>query len=407
MCVYLRLFWSVVVACALLGAVSSAAGAVDPLKSGKTHWQITDLGDLGGGSSQAVAINNRGQVAGNSYGKAGSWHAFVWQNGKMTDLGTLGGDRSYAEAINEAGQIVGWSTTAGGEGHAFLWERGKMTDLGVLPGGNGSTAVVINQSGDIAGVSGTDGLDHVVLWQNGTMSDLGTPHGETGPESGPGVRAINDSRQIIGWAYARNQTDNGTEETTYGFVWENGTMSILDPLGRQGHPEDNNNVGQVVGDWELSYGSAEHAFLWQNGKMTNLGTLRGYRARSDAVAVNNRGQVIGVSFSANWGHGFLWQKGKMTDLGTLGGDQVYPVAINDAGQVVGSSTTKSGADAPRRAFVWQTGKMTILPTLNAAYAYGNDAVSINGRGQIVGTISANPDSSRGDRAVLWTLKTGS
>ena len=34
--------------------------------------------------------------------------------------------------------------------------------------------------------------------------------------------------------------------------------------------------------------------------------------------------------------------------------------------------------------------MTILPTLSAAYAYRNDPVSINSRGQIVGTISANP-----------------
>ena len=262
----------------LVAVALSAAGAASPSRSGNLHWRITDLGDLGGGSSGAVAINNRGQVAGNSYVKAGAWHAFVWQNGKMTDLGTLGGDRSYAEAINDAGQIVGWSTTAGGEGHAFLWERGKMTDLGVLPGGDGSTAVVINQSGDIAGVSGTDGLDHVVLWQNGTMSDLGTPHGEGGPESGPAVMAINDRRQIIGWGWARTKTDNGTEDTTYGFVWDNGTMTVLDPLGRQGHPEDNNNVGQVVGDWELSWGSAEHAFLWQNGKMTNLGTLRGFRA---------------------------------------------------------------------------------------------------------------------------------
>ena len=80
----------------------------------------------------------------------------------------------------------------------------------------------------------------------------------------------------------------------------------------------------------------------------------------------------------------------MTDLGTLGGDETYPFAINDAGQIVGWSTTKSGTDAPRRAFVWQNGKMTILPTLSAAYAYRNEPLSINGRGQIVGTISPIP-----------------
>ena len=407
MCVYLRLFWSVIVACALLAAVLSAAGAAYPSKSGKAHWQITDLGDLGGGSSGAVAINNRGQVAGNSYVKTGSWHAFVWQNGKMTDLGTLGGDRSYADGDQRRGpdrRLEHHRRRAGPR--VPLGARTDDRSRGAS-GREWEHGVAINQSGDIAGVSGTDGLDHVVLWQNGTMIDVGTPYGEGGPESGPGVRAINDRRQIIGWGWARNKTDSGTVDTTYGFVWENGTMSVLDPLGRQGHPEDNNNLGQVVGDWELSWGSAEHAFLWQNGKMTNLGTLRGFRAASDATAVNNRGQVIGISCSANSGHAFLWQNGKMTDLGTLGGDQVYPFAINDAGQVVGSSNTKSGADAPRRAFVWQNGKMTILPTLNAGYAYQNYPVSINGRGQIVGTISANPDSSRGDRAVLWTLKTSS
>ena len=135
---FVRFFWSVVTACALLAVALSAAGTASPSRSGHAHWRITDLGGLGGGSSQAVAINNRGQVAGDSYVKAGAWHAFVWQNGKMTDLGTLGGDRSYAEAINDAGQVVGWSTTAGGEGRAFLWERGKMTDLACFPAGMGA-----------------------------------------------------------------------------------------------------------------------------------------------------------------------------------------------------------------------------------------------------------------------------
>ena len=53
--------------------------------------------------------------------------------------------------------------------------------------------------------------------------------------------------------------------------------------------------------------------------------------------------MVGTSFTAvvtqngQQGHAFLWQKGKMTNLGTLG--RAYPdgdaVAINGSGEVVG------------------------------------------------------------------------
>src|SRR6266849_5364546 len=84
--------------------------------------------------------------------------------------------------------------------------------------------------------------------------------------------------------------------------------------------------------------------------ITDLGTLgRRYRD-SGASAINERGQVVGASGTASGKqHAFLWQNGKMTDLGTLGGRGSHPRAINGRGQVVGDSATASGK---QHAFLW-------------------------------------------------------
>ena len=75
---------------------------------------MTDLGTLGGTTSYATAINDRGQVVGNSPTIAGVTHAFLYGDGAMTDLGTLGGTTSYATAINDRGQVVGSAETTTG-----------------------------------------------------------------------------------------------------------------------------------------------------------------------------------------------------------------------------------------------------------------------------------------------------
>jgi probable HAF family extracellular repeat protein len=69
-------------------------------------------GSLGGGSSEALAINERGPVVGQSTTSAGQWHAFLWERGTMIDLGTLGGASSVATLLNEKGQVAGFDTEA-------------------------------------------------------------------------------------------------------------------------------------------------------------------------------------------------------------------------------------------------------------------------------------------------------
>src|SRR5215211_466303 len=87
-------------------------------------YVVTDLGTLGGGSAQAVDINEAGQITGYATTAAAGARAFLWQNGVMTSLGTLGGNMSRGSAINEFGQVVGSTPAANASEHAALWDNG-------------------------------------------------------------------------------------------------------------------------------------------------------------------------------------------------------------------------------------------------------------------------------------------
>jgi probable HAF family extracellular repeat protein len=257
-------------------------------------WQkgrTTRLGTLRGFryESEAVAINERGQVIGNSYGD-NLWskeHAFLWQNGRMTDLGTLGGRESEAIAINDRGEIIGFSDVAGGAGlsRAFLWQNGHMTDLGdtFFPSLLTSSGAVVGEC-DRVGLPGRS----LCTWQNGRLILLGLPPGATRGDA----NAVNDRGQIVG-----NCVTSPPAYRAHPCLWHGATVIDLGTLrpGAGGRALAVNDSLQVVGQAGIGPPSGkEHAFVWQNDHMTDLGRHLG-SAYSVAFAINRRGQVLGTA----------------------------------------------------------------------------------------------------------------
>ena len=127
----------------------------------------------------------------------------------------------------------------------------------------------------------------------------------------------------------------------------------------------------------------------------DLGTLGG--RSSYAIAVNNTGQVVGTSSLAGdeIQHAFLWQDGALRDLGTLGGRNSSAAGFSGAGRVIGYSETASGES---HVFAWENGVMTDLGPLGTLGGDWSEGFSVNNAIQIVGR---SQTANGGIRAFIW------
>jgi probable HAF family extracellular repeat protein len=226
----------------------------------------------------------------------------VLHDGGLQDLGGLGaGYGTYPLAWNERGQVVGTGFVRRipptyDVFHPFVWESGVIKDLGVLGEltcGDaqvdcaGGFAVDINAQGTVVGtVTGAAGLDRAFIWQDGVMHDLGVFEGHT-----TSAIAINDRGQILFVVGAPNL---GV------FVWDNGGVQRVGPIGLTVWGRALGENGQVVGEMQKSDGVV-HAFVWDAGVLTDLGP-------GSATAINAQGDVIGTDGL----RGMFWRRKRVS-----------------------------------------------------------------------------------------------
>ncbi len=353
----------------------------------------------------------------------------------LIDLGTFGGPASYinipdgyAAVLNNRGIVAGSADTSMADPYpnfcfnpdcfvsrAFEADGAHLTDLGILPGGASSGANWITPSGLIAGVSENGRIDplipgfpelRAVIWDHGKIVDLGAL--ADGYESA--ANSANNRGQVVGIAMnkiADPFSMTGLGYQTRAFFWQNGRMKDLGTLGgTDAQAIAINELGQVIGESYIGSDPSPYcainlnlplstgAFLWQKGKIENLGSFGG--TCTFASALNNRGQAVGFSTlpgdSAQ--HPFLWEQGVLTDLGTLGGRRGNGISINDTGETVGWADS---ADGVPHASIWKDGAINDLGTVaddSFSFAY-----TVNARGQVAG-ISTSSDFTK-VRAFLW------
>ncbi|PTR16034.1 putative secreted protein with PEP-CTERM sorting signal [Nitrosospira sp. Nsp2] len=305
----------------------------------------------------------------------------------VSEIKTFGGFSTFG-GINNAGQVVGGATTPEGGHYAFLTgPSGQgIRNLGSL-GGNFSRALGINDSGEVVGFAdtATGARRAFMTGPNGVgMRDLGTLGRDQSVAEG-----INNTGQVVGYT----QTDTQTGSDAHAFITGPGGEGIRDLDGTSGGATNYafaiNDAGQVLGLSVTSGGDFVSFITGPNGAGTVvLGTFGG---RGDvATDINASGQVAG-------GAGITGPNGMgMTTLGTLGAsgtDVTDAEGLNDAGQVVGSSSTSAGAThafvtGPDGAGMTDLNSLDFLPEGVLLTA----AMDINNAGQIIATGVPEPES---------------
>jgi probable HAF family extracellular repeat protein len=243
---------------------------------------------------------------------------------------------------------------------------------------DGITLNSINNAGHMAGygVIASTGEIHALIRRNSTFQDLGL----LGYQASDGI-SINGSDQLAA---------DGIGPGSTALFYSNGNARRIGSIdGGYTSAYSINAQGDIVGSG-LNGDGARVGFSWVGGVFHDLSSLGIIRAN----AINDAGQIVGSSgYYWTYGgyvhgslHACLYAGGVFTDLGSLTGDprtNTEALGINGSGQIVGYS---AAADGLQHAFLYSAGVMQDLGTFAGENAA---AVAINSGGVIIGNLT-NP-----------------
>jgi uncharacterized membrane protein len=322
-------------------------------------------------------LNNRGQVVGfylELVDDVLQARAFVLENGRFTtvDVPDATVDTTLFD-INDNGQLAGVYDLVQ---HGFLRERrGDFTTIDPPDGGSVNEIVGINNRGQIVGrYVDRDNRNHGFLKDQRGFVSLDFP-GATATAT----YHINDRGQIVG---AYSTVSNNTGYPTHGYVLDAGAYTTIDVPGAQ-HTNalDINNRGQIVGEYQDASG-AFHGYLRdRSGAFTTVDVPGA--ARTLVNSINDRGQMVGQFIGAAGDvHGFLLDQEVVTVIDSPDGAIAGPVAINNHGDIVG--ITFDGVRG--HGFLLEDGVFTRITPAGEfiPYVIGVFVTDIDDRGRIAG-----------------------
>ncbi len=300
----------------------------------------------------------------------------------------LGSVPSFPSAINESTKIVGSTNSGGGSSRGFFVgpRDEELSKIVPLIDGLKNNAADVNDQGVIVGTSDTivDGrtVDRLYTTIDGIeVIDGGVPEGALSSYGS----SINNGGQIVG--YSRNIF--GQSRAFLTSLDDPGVFVPIPSLGGANNAAlDINNDGSTVG-WSQTGGNRYHGFISREaGTVIDLGTLPG-GTFSSAVAINDRGQVVGYSGTAS--EVVLAVRAdpltyELEILPTLAGaHSSFATDINLEGLVVGYAVIHGSME---RGFLYDESRGVIdlndLITTDSGWIIQR-AQAVNDRGQIVGT----------------------
>lgn len=297
---------------------------------------------------------------------------------KIIDLGALNGSFSHGMAINNRDQVVGWTGNPAAPNSAnnpapFIWAQGVMLNLALPAGPMSGQALDLNDFQQAVGWVYNSVANLAAIWTNGIFTKVAIPG------DGQTVYGVNDCGMAVG------EGGPPTTGNIHGYSDQNGTIKLppIPPTPPHVLPDDRytraygiNNHGQVAGGSDTGQPIFNpkpyappvpgiHAVVWDNGLVTDLGTLNPGEG-SEAYGINDNSQIVGVSGK----NAVLWHGGAKTNLGPG-----IAFNVNNAGVVIGDT------------FLWHGGTRTLLASLlPAGSGWSNlEGRDINDQGRITGT----------------------